>query len=297
MHFRSALGRNLSESRKAAAQQLADAFAEDVPGTWRSRVVLMFSDALSGDSENLIEHFTSATAGRYEIVGGGAGDDARFQTTHVFHGTEALSDGIVGLEILSTHAIGIGVSHGWEPATPPIRVTAASGPRVEGLNGMLAADVLEEHARATGQAFDRKDPLPFFLHNVLGIELAGQFKLRVPLKLDADGAVVCAAEIPVGSTIRIMRSSIQAAADAASTAARKAVVGLEGRAPGAALFFDCAATRLRMGREFGLAVDEVSRQMEGAACVGCNTYGQIARVTGQFSGFHNCTAVVCVFPA
>ena len=30
---------------------------------------------------------------------------------------------------------------------------------------------------------------------------------------------------------------------------------------------------------------------------GCNTYGQIARAEGQFSGFHNCTAVVFVIPA
>ena len=26
------------------------------------------------------------------------------------------------------------------------------------------------------------------------------------------------------------------------------------------------------------------------------SYGQIARADGQFSGFHNCTAVVCVLP-
>lgn len=29
----------------------------------------------------------------------------------------------------------------------------------------------------------------------------------------------------------------------------------------------------------------------------CNTYGQISRTEGQFSGFHNCTAVVCVLPS
>ena len=34
-----------------------------------------------------------------------------------------------------------------------------------------------------------------------------------------------------------------------------------------------------------------------ASYVGCNTHGQIARAEGQFGGFHNCTAVVCVLPA
>jgi hypothetical protein len=32
------------------------------------------------------------------------------------------------------------------------------------------------------------------------------------------------------------------------------------------------------------------------ALAGCNTYGQVASIEGQLSGFHNCNAVVCVFP-
>jgi hypothetical protein len=34
----------------------------------------------------------------------------------------------------------------------------------------------------------------------------------------------------------------------------------------------------------------------GQRHAGCNTFGQIARGEGQFSGFHNCTAVVCIIP-
>ena len=34
-----------------------------------------------------------------------------------------------------------------------------------------------------------------------------------------------------------------------------------------------------------------------APVIGFNTYGEIARVRGQLSGFHNTTAVVVVLPA
>jgi hypothetical protein len=71
---------------------------------------------------------------------------------------------------------------------------------------------------------------------------------------------------------------------------------LNGHKPNVAIFFDCVATRLRMGGEFGLELDSLKRALGGAGFAGCNTYGQVARAEGQFGGFHNCTAVVCVIP-
>jgi hypothetical protein len=42
--------------------------------------------------------------------------------------------------------------------------------------------------------------------------------------------------------------------------------------------------------------DAVQCALGEAAFVGFNSYGQIVRSEGQFSGFHNCTAVVLVLP-
>ena len=78
--------------------------------------------------------------------------------------------------------------------------------------------------------------------------------------------------------------------------ARTAVQALKGARPGVALVFDCVATRLRMGEAFGAELKAVSDLLGSARHVGCNTYGQIVRAEGQFEGFHNCTAVVCVLP-
>jgi hypothetical protein len=178
-----------------------------------------------------------------------------------------------------------------------MRVTESEGMRLVSLNAISAIDVFEEHAELTGQHLDRANPVPFFLHNVLGIETVSGYKLRVPLGTDAHGAVICAAEVPEGSLVSIMQTNNKSASDAASRAASSAVRQMHGHPPAVALFFDCAATRLRMGQEFGIELEAVAGALQPARYAGCNTYGQIARVDGQFSGFHNCTAVVCVFPA
>jgi hypothetical protein len=93
-----------------------------------------------------------------------------------------------------------------------------------------------------------------------------------------------------------MKTSSASASDAATSAANSAVRALHGNRPAAALFFDCVATRLRLGDVFGFELEAVRTALGGSDLVGCNTYGQIARADGQFGGFHNCTAVVLALP-
>jgi hypothetical protein len=93
-----------------------------------------------------------------------------------------------------------------------------------------------------------------------------------------------------------MVSDSASACEAAREAARAALEGLEGGEHAGSLLFDCAATRLRLGREFDDELKAVGEALGSDNFAGCNTYGQIARSTGQFSGFHNCTAVVCAIP-
>lgn len=296
MRFSAGLGTGVSKDRRAAAEAVVSMFKGTQSSDYPYRTALVMTDALAGHADDLIEQLTVATSGTYEFAGGGAGDDAKFSKTHVFHGTRVLSDAVVALEILSQKPLGIGVQHGWEPASEGYRVTSIEGARIVTLDGYPAADVFEQHAEATEQKLDRDDPLPFFLHNIVGIETAAGHRLRVPLAIGADGSVTCAAEIPAGATVRIMKTTATSASDAAASAARSAMRAIHGERPAAALFFDCVATRLRLGDVFGFELDAVRTALGGSDLVGCNTYGQIARADGQFGGFHNCTAVVLALP-
>ena len=93
-----------------------------------------------------------------------------------------------------------------------------------------------------------------------------------------------------------MVTSAGSACEAASAASRAALAGLQGARHAGSLLFDCAATRLRLGRAFGDELAAVADSLGSDNFAGCNTYGQIARAEGQFTGFHNCTAIVFAIP-
>ncbi len=295
MKFAAGLGRGLRSDGAAAAQELVASFVGGASQGYAFRSAMVLTDALAGFADNLIEQITLLTAGTYQLFGGGAGDDARFHRTHVFCGREAVTDAAVALEILSNKPIGIGARHGWIPAGVPMRVTESAGMRLVSLNAIPVLEVLEEHAGATGQTFDRQDPLPFFLHNVFGIQTGSGYKLRVPLEVNPDGSVSCAADIPMGSTLCVMGATAASSVQAAEEAAQAALSQLGSSRPKVAIFFDCVATRLRIGQDFGFELKSLEA-LGLTRIAGCNTYGQIARAEGQFGGFHNCTAVIGVFP-
>lgn len=296
MKFAVGLGQGVSEDAAEAARQTLRTFRGLGKGSDVYRNALVMTDALAGHADALVEELTVGTSGDYRFFGGGAGDDGRFRATHVFAGTRSYSNAVSALEILSSKPIGIGASHGWEPTGDGMRVTEADGTRLIGLNGAPALDAVQEHARTTGQGFDTADPMPFFLHNVLGIRTPEGFRLRVPLAIGENGSIQCAAAVPEGAIVHIMKANAASAVQAARQATESALRALSGHKPAAAFVFDCVATRLRLGRAFEDELQACAELLEPAGFVGCNTYGQIARAEGQFSGFHNCTAVVCVLP-
>lgn len=294
--FTAQIGHGLNADPVGAAREIVSGFAGRSDHSFPHRSALVLTDALAGHADALADALTLETAGEYQFFGGGAGDNATFQRTTVFCGTQVLSDAAVALEILSAKPLGIGVSHGWEPASEPFRVTDADGLKLISLNGLPAVEAFEEHALAKGEELDRAAPIPFFLQNIIGIDTGNGYRLRVPLVINEDGSIHCAAEIPTGTIVRIMKSSHASAAEAAERATDAAIAAIGANLPKAALFFDCVATRLRCGAHFQAEVDAVTSRIGDVAMAGCNTHGQIARAEGQFEGFHNCTAVVCVFP-
>ncbi len=296
VRFAVGVGRDLHRSAKEAANQIASTF-RGVNEPTLHRAALVMTDALSGHAPDLIHELMLATKTQYQLFGGGAGDNAAFSRTVVFNGTEVLVDAAVALEMISTHPIGVGVGHGWEPAADAMRVTEVDGLRLIGLDGMPAVEAFEAHAEEQGQSFDRDAPLPYFLHNILGIETSSGYQLRMPLSVDEDGALHLAGEVPTGSRVRIMRTTLNASLNATAQATEAALAKLDGQKPGVALFFDCAATKIRIGDQYTMELEAVRSQLHDLPMVGCITQGQFGRADGQYDGFHNCTAVICVLPA
>ena len=148
MKLKVGVGHGLSHDRRAAAGSMVSSFEGLTSDEFPYRAALVMTDALAGHADDLVDELTLATAGKYQFFGGGAGDNAQFRNTPVFCGTEAFSDSAVALEILSKKPLGIGVGHGWVPASAPMRVTDAAGVRLISLNGISAVQVFSQARRS-----------------------------------------------------------------------------------------------------------------------------------------------------
>lgn len=261
------------------------------------RTVLLLTDGLAGNGEGLVDALAMEVGGGVTIAGGAAGDDAAFKETFVALGRRVLRDAVVAVELTTPHKVGVGVHHGWCAASEPGTVTRAEGARVLEIDGAPAIEMYRAYAARKGVTLTAENQNQFVFTHELGIVLMNdELKVRAPLSVHDDGSIACATEVPQGMQVRIVEGDHDAIVAAARTAAEEAVRGLAGRPCAGAIVFDCVARKLVLGAGFAREV-EAFRDVVRAPVVGFNTYGEIARVRGQVSGFHNTTAVVAALPA
>lgn len=258
-------------------------------------VLLLLTDGLAGDQQEIVRGAHSVAGSGIPLVGGCAGDDLRMSRTHQFFDDEVLTDAVIGAAIGSDAPIGIGVRHGWRPVGDPMLVTSSAENRVLELDDRPALDVYLDRLDAPAEA--RADPAAFTrfaLTHPLGLSARGNEQhVRFIGEADfGDRSLGCIAAVPQGGLAWLMEgddASVLAATDAACADAHAA---LGGEPALGILAFDCIARRGVLGA--GGIRDEVARVAAtggGAPVAGFYTYGEIARTRGT-SGFHNQTLVV-----
>src|SRR5262249_10972568 len=138
----------------------------------------------------------------------------------------------------------------------------------------------------------------FLMNHIVGIRVADGHKLRVPLFKNADGSLGCAAEVPEGSLIHIMEADdadiIQAGTVAVGRAPQQAD---DGTKSAGTIACECVATRLKLADAFANEVAATAASLRPTPLVGCASFGQLARIRGEFSGLMDATSLVCLIPA
>lgn len=294
-----AMTEGLKGNTARSARQMARALQTNrrpAPEGAKERTIFLLSDGMAGSGEIMVDTLAMESGAEVAIAGGAAGDDAAFKESHVFLDREVKQDAIVAIELTSTKRIGIGVHHGWCAASEPGSVTKADGATVIEIDGKPAIEFYRAYAGQIGYELTAENQNEFVFTNELGIVMMNdELKVRAPLGVNEDGSISCATEIPTGQQVRIVRGDHEEIVAAAKTAAESAVAELGGQSCAGAIVFDCVARKLVLGDTFAKEV-EAFREVVGAPLAGFNTYGEIARVKGQLSGFHNTTAVVAAFP-
>ena len=258
------------------------------------RVLLLLTDGLSGDQQEIVRGAYAVAGAGVPLVGGCAGDGLKMQQTSQLYGHRVLTVAVVAAALASDAPMGIGVRHGWRRVGEPIVVNKSEGNRVYVLDDRPALDVYlarldaPEAAWRDAAAFTR-----FALTHPLGLSRRSGEEVRFVADAGFDDrSLGCIAEVPQGGLTWIMEGDSDSVLIGTDAACAEALATLDGRPPIGVLAFDCIARRGVLG-DSGIAaeVERVSDHVDGAPIAGFYTYGEIARTRGV-GGFHNQTLVV-----
>ena len=260
-----------------------------------NRVLMLLTDGLAGDQQEIVRGAYSVAGAGVPLVGGCAGDDGEMQTTYQLHGHQVLEDAVVSAAIGSDEPIGIGVRHGWQRVGEPMLVTDSADNVVKTIDDRPALDVYLERLNAPDEVrSDSAAFVKFAQTHPLGLDRqGGEDHVRFIGDADfEDRSLACIARVPQGGLAWLMEGDHESVLAATDAACSDALAALDGHRPAGLLAFDCIARRGVLGDE-GVAaeVNRVAQHSDGAPVAGFYTYGEIARTQGV-TGFHNQTLVV-----
>ena len=256
------------------------------------RVLLLLTDGLCGDQQEIVRGAYGVVGAAVPLVGGCAGDDLKMTRTFQLYDDHVLTDAVVAAGIASDAPLGIGVRHGWRRVGEPMLVTSSSGNRVYTLDDRPALDVYLKHLGVgespTEQTFPR-----LALTHPFGLSRPGGEQVRFIGGADfADRSLRCIAEVPQGGLVWIMDGDAASVLAATDAACRDSLAALDGRPPLGMLAFDCIARRGVLGDQgIHTEIQRLAAIAGGVPVAGFYTYGEIARTRGM-RGFHNQTLVV-----
>lgn len=289
----SAAGRNASSGLREAGAAAAACMAEVEPRD--HQVLLLLTDGLAGDQQEILRGAYGVAGAGVPLVGGCAGDDLKMESTRQLYNGEVLTDAVVAAAVSSEGPLGIGVRHGWRRIGEPMLVTGSEGNWVRELDGSPALDVYLERAGFPPEA--RDDPREFTVfaqRRPFGLaSRRGEERVRFVGGADFERrSVQCIAEVPQGALAWIMEGDDASVLAATDAACEDALAPLDGEKPLGLLAFDCIARRAVLGEEgIESEISRVASKGEGAPVAGFYTYGEIARTHG-ISAFHNQTLVI-----
>lgn len=258
-------------------------------------VLVLLSDGLCGDQQEVVRGAYSVVGAGVPLVGGCAGDDLRMKSTTQFHGRHALQRSVVGAAIASSGPLGIGVQHGWRKVGEPMLVTAAGDNRVRSLDDRPALDAYLDALDAPAWARTPEGFTNYAITHPLGLSRRKGEEVRFVAEADfEDRSLGCIAEVPNGALVWLMEGDQESVLSAVDRAADEAIAQLGGRPVLGAIAFDCIARRGILEDGIASEVERLRERVGGAPVCGFYTYGEIARVSGV-NGFHNQTLVVLAF--
>ena len=279
-----------------AATDLDAAVGPALPDVDTTGVLLVFVDGLARRLAALVRALFDAHGLAVNYLGGGAGSLSLVQKPCLFTNAGMLEDAALLLHLDWPN--GVGVAHGWDVISEPLKVTRVTHTTIEELNYEPAFSVyrrlVEPRVNRTITAdgfFDVAKGFPFGIR-----KLDAEVVVRDPIVVTPTGGLVCVGEVPAGSLVHVLEGRADRLVDASRAANRRAIEALgPDHRPQLRLVVDCISRTLFLEGGFDAelaALDDGLVPMLGAL-----TLGEIANSGRDFLELYNKTVVVGVFAA
>ncbi|EFH89586.1 FIST signal transduction protein [Ktedonobacter racemifer] len=299
MLFQATIARNAREDVAQAAEGLVASLSSADKHPTMQRTLLLFGSGEAGKLDALLSRLLRLTHGSHQLLGMYAGMNTRHHMA-VLYETEALREGVVALEILSSRPIGLASFPAWSPVGAPMLVTKIRDNTVLSIDDVAPLSLYRRQAEAQGLAWNAandEEIMRFLLNTPLGIDTGMGQHICMPCAYTlADGSVTFLEPVPLQGLVQFMRAPASVVVEATEKMTRSALQYMHGYEPGAALFFEGEGYRPQGTNDFRLELDAVQRALGSTPYGGCSTRGQYARVHGQYGAFQRHAPLICIFP-
>ncbi len=246
--------------------------------------LLVFSAGLTADGEQIVSGALEELPADTPIFGGLAGDDLKLHRTSVILGETICHEGALVLVFDQARLELRGVaSSGWQPIGASKTVTRSEGNLVYEFDGAPAIDVYKTILHTTDTENMMESELPLLVYRDDGSAV-----VRTAMMTDHErGALVYAGSVRQGSRVRFASPPGFEISEHAIGEV-KAFKGREAPVADAILIASCKGRHLALGP---MVEDEIEalHELWERPTVGFFSFGEIGRLTGSGTDFHNNT--------
>jgi hypothetical protein len=255
----------------------------------------IISEGTNVNGSGLIKGLEAKLASKVSISGGLCGDDARFERTLASYNEnpkegEVVCIGFYGdtLEITSAN------HGGWTGFGPQRSITKSTNNILYELDGKPALDLYKLYLGDKAKGLPEAALLyPLSVHMVDSKEVI----VRTILNIDEENnAMILAGDVPEGSKVQLMMSTVDDIAEGAAVAGEYAMRNRKTE-PELALLVSCVGRKLVMDQRTEEEVEEVISSIgDKAKIIGFYSYGEMAPFAGQEAcKLHNQTMTLTLF--
>jgi len=277
--FISALQQNINaEGPLSSAEKLGESCLDKLREAHRNMFILLSSSDINNPTE-LLSGLKNRFGISFPVFGGFATDNFCFKKSFVYFNTGVYTDSIVGVLVCSRNLyFGKGAKHGWKPLGQAHKITSSSGNIIREIDNQPAVKVYEEYFDKAREEFQHTPLSQITLFYPLGIYLEAEkdYLLRNVLHLESDGSLVCQADIPEKSQIKLMMGTKDACLSASMQSFWEAIDQVRDKKMLFCLIFDSLSRLKLLGRAVDKEFAYLKEQMPDIPAIGLFTLAEIA---------------------